>query len=374
VTLTPFAQPVRLAADLTDVTFVRVALLLALAALSTAVATGCAADSSAPATANVRSPVGPPPVSPFVTIDSPGDRAVAARQDPVGIRAMADVAGRGNAGDLVQVSTGCDDPRCAAGTQVDPTGHWSVRVLLKATKSYPRVRVVAQTGAQVAISLARLDAPTAKTASRRHARTHTARRAASSTTRPAATSASATTSTPAAPTSTSSSSSNLAPSRMVVVGDSLAEGVRSPLTNALSGWTLSTNARVGRPLAEGMGIVRGMSERPPVLAISLFTNDAPGAVDALRSAVRETITRQSGHGCVVWATIVRPAVGGVTYARANQALAELAAENPSVMKLVPWAQQVAAHPEWLGSDGVHATPAGYSARAQMFAEAARSCA
>ena len=160
---------------------------------------------------------------------------------------------------------------------------------------------------------------------------------------------------------------------MVLVGDSLAVGIQSPLTNALSGWTLSTNGRVGRPLAEGMGIVRGMSERPPVLAISLFTNDAPGAVDTLRSAVRETITRQSGHGCVVWATIVRPAVGGVTYARANQALAELAAENPSVMKLVPWAQQVAAHPEWLASDGVHATPAGYSARAQMYAEAARSC-
>jgi hypothetical protein len=361
---------VRLAADLTGVTFVRVALLLALAALSTAVITGCAADSSAPAKADVRAPVEPPPASPFVTIDRPGDRAVPARQDAVGIRAMADVAGRGNAGDLVQVSTGCDDPRCAAGTQVDPTGHWTVRVLLKATKSYPRVRVVAQTGAQVAISLARLEPPKAKIASRRHARAHTTRPA---TTSPAATSASATTSTPAAPASPSPSPSNLAPSRMVLVGDSLAEGVESPLTNALRGWTLSTNARVGRPLAEGMGIVRSMSERPPVLAISLFTNDAPGAVDALRSAVRETITRQSGHGCVVWATIVRPAVGGVTYARANQALAELAAQNPSVMKLVPWAQQVAAHPEWLGSDGVHATPAGYSARAQMYADAARSC-
>jgi hypothetical protein len=161
---------------------------------------------------------------------------------------------------------------------------------------------------------------------------------------------------------------------MVLVGDSLAVGIQSPLTNALSGWSLSTNGRVSRPLAEGMGIVRGMSERPPVLAISLFTNDAPGAVDTLRSAVRETITRQAGHGCVVWATIVRPAVGGVTYARANQALVELAAENPSVMKLVPWAQQVAAHSEWLASDGVHATPAGYSARAQMYADAARSCA
>jgi len=82
---------------------VRVALLLALAALSTAVATGCAADSSAPAKANLRAPVEPPAASPFVTIDSPGDRAVTARQDVLGIRAMADVAGRGNAGDLVQV-------------------------------------------------------------------------------------------------------------------------------------------------------------------------------------------------------------------------------------------------------------------------------
>ncbi len=351
----------------------RVALLLALAALSTAVATGCAADSSAPAKANLRAPVEPPAASPFVTIDSPGDRAVTARQDVLGIRAMADVAGRGNAGDLVQVNTGCDDPRCAAGTQVDAAGHWTVRVLLKATKSYPRVRVVAQSGAQVAISLARLGLPEAKTASRKHARTRTARRAASSTTTPATTSPAAT-SAAAAPASPSSSSANLTPSRMVLVGDSLAVGIQSPLTNALSGWSLTTNGRVSRPLAEGMGIVRGMSERPPVLAISLFTNDAPGAVDTLRSAVRETITRQAGHGCVVWATIVRPAVGGVTYARANQALAELAAENPAVMKLVPWAQQVEAHPEWLASDGVHATPAGYSARAQMYAEAARSCA
>lgn len=351
----------------------RVALLLALAALSTAVATGCAADSSAPAKANLRAAVEPPAASPFVTIDSPGDRAVTARQDVLGIRAMADVAGRGNAGDLVQVNTGCDDPRCAAGTQVDAAGHWTVRVLLKATKSYPRVRVVAQSGAQVAISLARLGLPEAKTASRKHARTRTARRAASSTTTPATTSPAAT-SAAAAPASPSSSSANLTPSRMVLVGDSLAVGIQSPLTNALSGWSLTTNGRVSRPLAEGMGIVRGMSERPPVLAISLFTNDAPGAVDSLRSAVRETITRQAGHGCVVWATIVRPAVGGVTYARANQALAELAAENPAVMKLVPWAQQVEAHPEWLASDGVHATPAGYSARAQMYAEAARSCA
>ena len=358
----------RVAADLRVVPFVPVALLLALAAL---VATGCAStDSAAPAAAKVRAPAEPPAAGPFVTIDSPGTDPVGARQDRVGIHAMSDVSGRGNAGDLVQVSAGCSDERCATGAQVDPTGHWSVRVLLKATKSHPRVRIVAQTGAQVAISLARLEPPRATAAVRRH--TRASRRAASTTTAPATTSPAATSAT-AAPASPPSAA-DLTPSRMVLVGDSLAVGIQSPLTNALSGWSLSTNARVGRPLAEGMGVVRGMSERPPVLAISLFTNDSPEAISTLRSAVQETIDRQAGHGCVVWATIVRPAVGGVTYDRANQALAALAAANPGVMRLVPWAQEVAAHPEWLGSDGVHATPAGYSARAQMYAEAARSCA
>ena len=236
------------------------------------------------------------------------------------------------------------------------------------------MRVVAQTGAQVALSLARLQAPRAKAASRRHTRsTRAARRAASATTAPATTPPAAASAAAAPASSSPSAASNLAPSRMVLVGDSLAVGIQSPLTNALSGWSLSTNARVGRPLAEGMSVVRGMSERPPVLAVSLFTNDAPGAVESLRAAVRETVARQAGHGCAVWATIVRPPVGGVTYARANEALAQLAAANPAVMKLVPWAQEVAAHPEWLGPDGVHATPAGYSARAQMYAEAARSC-
>jgi hypothetical protein len=343
---------------------VRLALLLALVALAALVTTGCAATGAPPsAKANEPAPAEPPAASPFVTIDEPGDAAVHARQDRLGILAMADVSGRGNAGDLVQVSAGCDDPRCAKGAQVDATGHWTVRILLKATKSYPRVRLVAQSGAQVALSLARLQPPKARVARHRT----TTRRPARTTTAPAATTAAA------APEAEPAPAQSLAPSRMALVGDSLAVGIQAPLTNVLGGWSLTTNARVGRPLAEGMAIVRGMSERPPVLAISLFTNDSPGAVATLRAAVQETIDRQAGHGCVVWATIVRPAVGGVTYARANQVLAQLAAANPAVMKLVPWAQEVADHPEWLASDGVHATPAGYSARAQMYAEAARSC-
>jgi hypothetical protein len=123
-----------------------------------------------------------------------------------------------------------------------------------------------------------------------------------------------------------------------------------------------------------MGVIRAMAGNPPpVLAVSLFTNDAPTSVTALEDAVRETIAMQSGHGCVIWATIVRPPVGGRSYDAANAALGRLADANPTVMRLVPWAQQVAAHPAWLAGDGVHGTPAGYTARAQLYAAAARSC-
>ena len=174
---------------------VRLALLLALVALAAVVTTGCAATGAPPdAHANVPAPAEPPAPSPFVTIDEPGDTPVDARQDRLGIRAMADVAGRGNAGDLVQVSAGCDDPRCAKGVQVDATGHWTVRILLKATRSYPRVRLIAQSGAQVALSLARLQPPKERVS---HRRATTGRP--SHTTAPAATSAAAAPASPRPP-------------------------------------------------------------------------------------------------------------------------------------------------------------------------------
>jgi hypothetical protein len=42
--------------------------------------------------------------------------------------------------------------------------------------------------------------------------------------------------------------------------------------------------------------------------------------------------------------------------------------------VVPWAEQVAHHPGWVGSDGVHGTAAGYQARATLYADAIHACA
>jgi hypothetical protein len=112
-----------------------------------------------------------------------------------------------------------------------------------------------------------------------------------------------------------------------------------------------------------------------VLAFSLFTNDAPQNVDALEAAVRASIARAGPRGCAVWATIARPPLGGVTYDGVNERLHALAgdARLAQHLVLVPWAEAYAAHPEWQAGDGVHATGAGYAARATLYADAVRSC-
>ena len=160
---------------------------------------------------------------------------------------------------------------------------------------------------------------------------------------------------------------------MLVIGDSLAVGARAPLASALPNWRIETNARTGRPLAEGMRLLAGVASPPPVIALSLFTNDDPGNVAALETAVRASVQRVAAGGCAIWATIVRLPVNCCTYAAANARLAGMAGELGGRMRLVPWAAHVAQHPEWMASDGVHATPAGYAARGRMFAEAAQSC-
>jgi hypothetical protein len=167
------------------------------------------------------------------------------------------------------------------------------------------------------------------------------------------------------------------PRRLVMIGDSLAVGTQPLLQGMLGGWTVTQDAENGRFLDEGMAILartRLGGERV-VLAFSLFTNDDPRRVDELEAAVRESVERAGPRGCAVWATIARPPYGGASYQAANALLGTLAADPGLAGRLfvVPWAEGVAANPGWLTADGVHATAAGYRARARMYAAAARSC-
>jgi hypothetical protein len=149
------------------------------------------------------------------------------------------------------------------------------------------------------------------------------------------------------------------------------------LRGLLEGWDVAVDGRTGRPLGEGMEI---LAETPipddphTILAFSLGTNDSPNP-DALEAAVRESMGYLGAHGCVIRATIARPPMNGVSYRADNQRLLDLEADPQLYGRLlvVPWQREYAAHKSWRRPDGVHATPEGYAARAQLYADAARGC-
>jgi murein DD-endopeptidase MepM/ murein hydrolase activator NlpD len=158
-----------------------------------------------------------------------------------------------------------------------------------------------------------------------------------------------------------------------MVGDSLAVGTQDALPGQLDGYQVATNAKEGRTLTEGMQILSGLAGKPSILALSLFTNDDPRQVDELADAVRASTQAVKANGCVVWATIHRPPVGGVSYDKANAKLRAIAADNPQV-QVVEWDAAADEHPGWFDADGVHPSPDGYQARARLYAQAIRRCA
>jgi lysophospholipase L1-like esterase len=163
-----------------------------------------------------------------------------------------------------------------------------------------------------------------------------------------------------------------APGRVLVVGDSLAEGTEAPLARLLPDWRIATSAYTGRPTDDGVAEILGRSKLPPVLFVSLGTNDDPSAVSSFESSV-ETVLQAAGPStCVIWANIVRPPYGGVSYAGYNRVLARLSATQPN-LTVLDWAGIVRSDPGVLASDGVHATPGGYEARAQAMAQAIQGC-
>jgi lysophospholipase L1-like esterase len=157
-----------------------------------------------------------------------------------------------------------------------------------------------------------------------------------------------------------------------VDGDSLAVGTEPYLPGDLHGFHVRQSASISRHAPEGVEILRHLARLPRMIVMSLGTNDDPGAVDTFRSAVRAAIHIAGRDRCVVWVNIVRPAVGGHSYAGYNRVLAE---ENRShrTLRVVKWTHIVRAHSLPLSSDGVHPTADGYQVRARAIAREVRAC-
>jgi hypothetical protein len=162
---------------------------------------------------------------------------------------------------------------------------------------------------------------------------------------------------------------------LALIGDSLAQGIAPLLPGLLPEWRVTVDAARSRFLLEGIAIretMRKPARRPVVLAFSLFTNDHPSRAPELAYWARQSLAGLPDGSCVIWSTIVRPRVGGVSYAQANRLLEQAAVEERRLL-VVPWARAVRDHPRWLRQDRVHATEEGYRARAEMYAALAETC-
>jgi hypothetical protein len=274
-----------------------------------------------------------------ITAPLDGARVPAVASGKKLVTANVTLSGRAPAWTNVPISATCRGHDCTAITFAGRDGRWSTRLQLMARKGRQRVTVNAG-GALVHLTLSRQIPPVAGP--------------------------------PLVPSRANLGGGNA----VVVIGDSLAVGMAPALQALLPGRPVLVDARVGRPLDEGMAVLAGTKPPKASFAYSLFTNDDPVRIDALDAAVRGSVAELGPHGCAVWATIVRPKVGGHSYAAANARLRALALDPALSGRLLiaDWARAVQRHRgAWLAKDGVHATPAGYVARAQLYASALNSC-
>jgi lysophospholipase L1-like esterase len=156
---------------------------------------------------------------------------------------------------------------------------------------------------------------------------------------------------------------------LLAVGDSLSVGAAPYLQRELDGFRIRSSHRVGLRSPEvARRVVRARAQLPAVLVVSAGTNDDPRELPVFSRALSTVLGTAGERRCVVWPTIVRPPVGGATYVGLNLALARAAKRHPNLV-LVDWAGLVKRHPRLLRADGVHATSAGYRARAAAIARA-----
>jgi hypothetical protein len=161
--------------------------------------------------------------------------------------------------------------------------------------------------------------------------------------------------------------------RLLVNGDSLAEGTRAYIPKELPRWRVRQSAKVSRHAYEGADVMRRYgSSLPRVIHVSLGTNDDPNDVDGFRAAIRDVMEVAGPKRCVVWANIVRPPYEHVSYRGYNRALAR-EDERRDNLRVVNWVRMVRRHRGWLAADGVHVSAEGYRARARAVARAVRAC-
>ena len=175
-----------------------------------------------------------------------------------------------------------------------------------------------------------------------------------------------------APDATSSDLPAMLPAAQptLVLGDSLGLDVYPWLADSLPDRYVSYAAEVGRSTPATAKALEALSTVPPVVIVSSGTND--GAAAVVEGSARAILDRLGTQRCVVWVDVARPSTIGDSQEAINAAIVRATAGRPNV-RVLRWSEMVAAHPEWMGGDGIHPNNDGARARAEAMANAAAGC-
>jgi hypothetical protein len=164
-------------------------------------------------------------------------------------------------------------------------------------------------------------------------------------------------------------SARAAPGPVLVVGDSLAVGMRPFLVPLLGDREIAWNARTGRTTPQGLQVLHALLGQvtPTTVVISLGTNDGP---DPRRFAdrIRRVLFALPPRACVVWPTIIRPPRKG-RYDGLDRVLRRQARRDPRFV--APSWDYAVLRGEVRLPDEVHPDQFGFLYRSRMIAWAIR---
>jgi lysophospholipase L1-like esterase len=157
---------------------------------------------------------------------------------------------------------------------------------------------------------------------------------------------------------------------VLVVGDSLAVGLKPSLGGLLGGADIAWDAQSGRTTPQGLVALRSALKvvRPKIVIVSLGTNDGPDG-GRFASRIDRALKAVGPSACVVWSDIYRPARKG-PYAALNTTLS-LEAARVKRLHLVGWLGAVSAKAVTL-PDGLHPDAAGFTYRARLIARTVKA--
>jgi lysophospholipase L1-like esterase len=156
---------------------------------------------------------------------------------------------------------------------------------------------------------------------------------------------------------------------VLVVGDSLAVGMRPFLVPMLGDREVTWNARTGRTTPQGLEVFRATVPQvtPTTVVVSLGTNDGADP-DRFADRIHRVLLTLPAGACVVWPTIIRPPRKG-PYAALDRVLRGRARRDPRFV--VPSWDYAVLRGNVRLPDGVHPDDFGFLYRSRMIARAIR---